>query len=616
MLCVNLVSFVVHFLNSFICMEKLQLENQYKTLCNKLIAEQNSSGFWTGQLSSSALAVAVSIVAIKLKGIPNHEERVNKGLQWLFSNVNADGGYGDTPESESNVSTSFLSYAAITFCQTKEFDGSNILKGIEGYLESQNINLKSGNISKSVLSHYGKDYTFSVPILSMLTICGMLSEEDIRKVPQLPFEFTLLPASLYRFFNMQVVSYAIPALVAVGIYTFRKKNRSNFLVKAIRNKAIKPAINKLNGLVPESGGFLEAIPLTAFVSMCLISCGYTNNPIVDKGVEFLYNQQREDGSWPIDTDLSTWVTTLSIKALGDNLFSIFNPESIDLLKQHLLKLQYKNTHPFNGAIPGGWGWTNYAGSVPDADDTPGAILALLEMYQGRDDETKAIIDGCNWLVNLQNNDGGIPTFCKGWGRLPFDQSCADLTGHTLLALIRSVDVLDYKIPALQKATFKKCIKRATIYLQKNQHRLGLWMPLWFGNQKTSDKKNPVYGTAKVAAYLQDCLKCKWIDYKLRAELQLMLTSAQNYLLKQQNSDGSWGGYQGIEGTIEETSLAICALAKRNKDACTKGFSWLEKEYNTNKLRSKPIGLYFATLWYDEKLYPLIFYIEALRRGIE
>jgi squalene-hopene/tetraprenyl-beta-curcumene cyclase len=238
------------------------------------------------------------------------------------------------------------------------------------------------------------------------------------------------------------------------------------------------------------------------------------------------------------------------------------------------------------------------------------------MYQGNDDETKAIIEGCNWLVNIQNSDGGIPTFCKGWGRLPFDSSCADLTGHTLLAITRSIDVLEDKITPPQKEKFITCIRRATIYLQKNQHRLGLWMPLWFGNQQTSDKKNPVYGTAKVSTYLLDCLKCKRIEYKLRVELQVMLTSAQNYLIQQQNGDGSWGGYKDVIGSIEETSLAICALAKKNRDACIKGYAWLEKEYSTNGLKSKPIGLYFATLWYDEKMYPLTFYIEALRRGIE
>ena len=597
-------------------MNQQQLENQYKILTQKLIEEQNNQGFWTGRLSSSALGVSVSIVAIKLKGLPNHQERVNKGLQWLYKNVNVDGGYGDTLDSESNVSTSFLCYAAITFCQTAEFDGSKVLKGIENYLEIQNISLKSGSISKSVLKYYGKDYTFSVPILSMLTICGILGEDDIKKIPQLPFELTLLPSSIYRFFNMQVVSYAIPALVAVGIYLHKRKNRSNFLVRFIRNRSINPAIKKLSGLVPESGGFLEAIPLTAFVSMCLIKSNQSDNIIVEKGISFLYKQHREDGSWPIDTDLSTWITTLSVKALGYRLGETLNKESIDKLRNHLLKLQYKTKHPFNSAEPGGWGWTSYAGSVPDADDTPGAILALLEMYEGKEAETKAIINGCNWLVNLQNGDGGIPTFCKGWARLPFDQSCADLSGHTILAITRSIEVLGDKIPSSQKKKFVRCLNRAVKYLQKNQQHNGAWLPLWFGNQNTWDKKNPVYGTAKVSIYIIDSLKCGWLDYKLRSELLLMLSLAQGYLLQQQNPNGSWGGYKDTEGSIEETSLAICALTKKDKEACSKAFEWLEKEYNTNGLKSKPIGLYFATLWYDEKMYPLTFYIEALRKSLE
>ncbi len=34
--------------------------------------------------------------------------------------------------------------------------------------------------------------------------------------------------------------------------------------------------------------------------------------------------------------------------------------------------------------------------------------------------------GLIWLLALQNRDGGWPTFCRGWGVLPFDRSGADL----------------------------------------------------------------------------------------------------------------------------------------------------------------------------------------------
>ena len=37
----------------------------------------------------------------------------------------------------------------------------------------------------------------------------------------------------------------------------------------------------------------------------------------------------------------------------------------------------------------------------------------------------------DWLIHLQNRDGGWPTFCRGWGALPFDRSGCDLTAHVL-----------------------------------------------------------------------------------------------------------------------------------------------------------------------------------------
>jgi squalene-hopene/tetraprenyl-beta-curcumene cyclase len=97
---------------------------------------------------------------------------------------------------------------------------------------------------------------------------------------------------------------------------------------------------------------------------------------------------------------------------------------------------------------------------------------------------------------------------------------------------------------------------------------------------------------------------------LLSKLAGMAEKAQGYLISQQNFDGSWGGKKGVEGTIEETSLAVSALAELNPESCSKGIEWLEKQKN---ILSSPIGLYFALLWYDEKLYPHIYMTEAYRR---
>lgn len=590
-------------------MNNSTISEKYIELRDKLIAERNYDGFWTGELSTSALSTAVSIVALKLANINSDRQRVIDGYKWLYNNINNDGGYGDTTGSVSNVSTTLLCYAAIRYCQTNE-PGISTTIAIEKWLTENGIKIDSDSITSSILGFYGKDYTFSLPILSMLNLCGVIPDSSLKKLPVLPFELTLLPASFYRFFNLRVVSYALPALIGVGIYLHTHREKGIFRHGIFRDKFIQPALEKLNSLVPKSGGFLEAIPLTAFVSMCLIASDEAGNETVTKGLGFLRIQQREDGGWPIDTDLSTWVTTLSVKALGNKISQVLDSKETAKLRDHLITHQVRTEHPFNGAKPGGWGWTNYSGSVPDADDTPGAIIALLEIYEGSKEEIRSIEDGCNWLIDLQNSDGGFPTFCKGWGRLPFDRSCADLTGHSLLALLKTADLLHNDISPELKNKIDKTISRALNYLARNQAESGSWLPLWFGNQLTDDKTNPVYGTSKICVYLGDCLKLQNNNPELLNRISQMVSKAKGYLSGQQNIDGSWGGKKGIEGTIEETSLAICALSEGYEEACMKGFIWLAKQ---GKLTPAPIGLYFALLWYHEKMYPLIYYTEALRR---
>ena len=93
----------------------------------------------------------------------------------------------------------------------------------------------------------------------------------------------------------------------------------------------------------------------------------------------------------------------------------------------------------------------------------------------------------------------------------------------------------------------------------------------------------------------------------------MVRKAHQFLLKQQNIDGSWGGKSGIEGSVEETSLSISALAEIYPEQSSRGINWL---LDRNNIKASPIGLYFAMLWYDEELYPVIYHVEALRKYIK
>lgn len=369
-------------------------------------------------------------------------------------------------------------------------------------------------------------------------------------------------------------------------------------------------------MLPESGGYLEAIPLTAFVALSLINAGYGETEVVKKSIRFLKNTQREDGGWPIDVDLSTWVTSLSVKAFRSNLDGFIHTDLQDKIADHFKLIQNNTVHPFNGTRPGGWGWTNHSGSVPDGDDTPGVILALLKL-QPKERVNKEVLAGCKWLFRLQNNDGGFPTFSKGWGKLPFDQSCSDLTGHNLLAFSSVLEIYQNELSLRQKIRLQKSFEKALQYLEKNQMEDGSWLPLWFGNQQTDGHANPVYGTAKVVTYLKDSSVHNWLPENLKQRLKVITDNGTRYLVSVQNEDGSWGGAKNIPGTMEETALAVSALASvEYLKICDAGLIWLDNFYTQYGLKASPIGLYFASLWYDEKLYPVTAYIEAISRILE
>lgn len=593
-------------------MTKEKLEIRFKELGKILVDELNEDGFWTGELSSSALGVAVSVAALHFHDPAENRKEIHLGLTWLKHNINDDGSYGDTPESPGNISTSLLVYAGIHLYSKNDSALQQLQADIASYLLLNDIDISSDKIADAILANYKKDYTFSVPILCMCALCGIPEQHAFRNIPQLPFELALIPRTFYRLLNLSVVSYAIPALIAVGIVIFKKK-KSGRLARWIRSGAEKKAIKLLERTMPESGGFLEAIPLTAFVALSLVNAEQKNSIVVEKGISFLKRTQRADGGWPIDVDLSTWVSTLSIKALGARKDEILNSAQQIKIREHLKSVQNKTVHPFNGTSPGGWGWTNYSGSVPDCDDTPGAILALLLLDMPEQVITE-ILEGATWLLELQNKDGGFPTFSRGWGKLPFDQSCADLTGHAFLAIATILNTYKDEIPGSQKRKLQKSLVKALAYLKNQQRKNGSWTPLWFGNQHTPDHANPVYGTARILCYINDALALLEENDSMLQRVQSMIISGERFLVDAQNNDGSWGGDKNVLGTIEETSLAISALQKNEFVAHREhGFVWLDHYFETYGLIPSPIGLYFASLWYDEKMYPLTAYLEALRR---
>jgi squalene-hopene/tetraprenyl-beta-curcumene cyclase len=360
----------------------------------------------------------------------------------------------------------------------------------------------------------------------------------------------------------------------------------------------------LESIQPENGGFLEATPLTSFVTMSLASMGLRDHRVTRRGATFLRASVRSDGSWAIDTNLATWTTTLAIKALAYQPAAL-SPEQRLTLREWLLGQQYRVEHPYTHAAPGGWAWTDLPGGVPDADDTPGALLALLALGTVDAPTAHAGRAGVRWLLGLQNRDGGIPTFCRGWGALPFDRSSPDLTAHTLRAWSAWLPQLD---DALKKRTLR-AIDRGLAFLKKVQRADGSWLPLWFGNEHAPDDENPLYGTTHVVFALRE-LRERGFHFP-----DELLNRGLAWLAARQNAEGGWSGAENGPASVEETALAVEALAGSAQVAAVeRGAAWLVARVEDGTWRDPaPIGFYFAKLWYYERLYPLVFTVGSLGR---
>jgi squalene-hopene/tetraprenyl-beta-curcumene cyclase len=565
--------------------DRTALADSLDAVVERLLAARDASGAWPGRLSSSALSTATAAIALALTDADRHAEAISAALDWLADHVNADGGWGDTLLSRSNLPTTLLAWSAFAAGGDPDRHVRTIGRA-RLYVQAAAGGTEPLLIARAVAALYGADRTFSVPILTACALAGRLGagREAFRHVPQLPMELGILPHAWLRRVGLPVVSYALPALIAIGLVRHRRRPRPSpgWLV---RQAATPAALRRLEAIQPADGGFLEAAPLTSFVAMSLAGAGLGEHPVARRCVDFLLRTVRSDGSWPIDTNLATWLTSLSVASLdAAGRLDRLCDEDRRRTRDWLLAQQYRTTHPYTGAAPGGWAWTDLPGGVPDADDTAGALLAIRRLGPVDEPARAAAASGVGWLMALQNRDGGVPTFCRGWGRLPFDRSSPDITAHALAALT----AWRADVPPDLAARCGAAAAAMIAYLRTAQRTDGSWVPLWFGNEAAPEQANPVYGTARVLLAVAGLEQAD--------EVETMIARGATWLASAAGEDGGWGGAPGAPPSIEETALAVEALTAVGADpsggtAVGRGVAWLaDRLHAAGPVFATPIGL--------------------------
>ncbi len=597
------------------------LLSAFQTVRHELLALRVPEGHWVGELSSSAFATAsaasaLCIVARAVKEEPRREayqQLACRSVDWLAAGQNSDGGWGDTRSSPSNPAATMLVRAAIHLAaQSQRY--ADPLARAERYFDNHDG-------LAGLRRQYGGDPTMLSAVFGTSALAGLT---DWRHVPPMAFELAWLPGRLQHPRGASA-SYTEPVRVGIGQARYFHRWPRNPLALLVRRLSVGRSLARLGRRQPPSGGFLESVPWTSFLVMGLASTGRVNHAVARRGLAFLLDTVRGDASWSIATSLSVRNTALSVNALASASGDVGALGCLDWL----LGCQRSESDPLTETPRGGWGCNDARGSLPDADDTSAALLALSVLLKSGAGAHRPRIEiaataGIRWLLALQNNDGGWPTFSRtgaaaGSRRALLDGSGPDVTAHALRALrawqywiaVRSID---------------DAIRRGMYYLGAQQRSDGSWRPLWFGNPNFPGEENPIYGTSQVLLAYRD------LD-------QIEIPRAQRgleWLMAAVDPGGGWGGgghhvpmvdESRGPSSVEETALAVEALlaapsGSRPASGCHQavldaGLRWLIRAVEESRHRQPAaIGLHLARLWYYEKVYPLAFTVSALGQAVK
>ncbi len=287
------------------------------------------------------------------------------------------------------------------------------------------------------------------------------------------------------------------------------------------------------------GGFFPGMTYGVLALRCL---GYEeSHPLVRSQLEALERLEiEEDGEMRLQPCRSpVWDTALASHALLDAGVD-HQDVPIQGAMEWLLDREIRTwgdwrTKSRSDAPGGAWCFYYRNDFYPDCDDTA-AVLALLSRIRGKargldGRRREAAARAVNWLVGMQNPDGGWGAFDRGCDReiltaIPFadhnamiDPSTPDVSSRVMAALLDAG--LD---PAGEP------IGRAIRYLLRRQERDGSWPGRWGANH--------VYGTWLALEALTPLVSRLAGNGRDRLEEPCM--RAAWWLAGFQNDDGGWG----------------------------------------------------------------------------
>lgn len=484
---------------------KIDTSEGIQRLIDRLRKDQTPDGSWAYPFETGLSTDAYMIILLRTLEI--HEEELIQGLVSRLMDKQEKNGawklFYDEPDG--NVTATVEAYYALLY---------------SGYVKKSDPKLRAAR--RFILAKGGVE-RINIFAKIMLAITGQYKWPACFPVP---VEVMLLPPSFpvhfYQFSVYGRVNLAPILLLAekkFSLRTSRSPDLSDLLLDRsdihdweVRSEwrpilsSIEQEVKRLIGLpsrlrslavdraktymlerIEPDGTLYSYYSSTFLMIFALLSLGYKKeDPLIRRAVSGLTAMKTEIGGQPHMqyTTANVWNTSLINSALQLAGVPLHDP-MVEKANRYLLERQHYKFGDWAihnpAGVPGGWGFSHINNVNPDMDDTTASLRSIARGVTDHSAFRGAWDRGVQWLLSMQNDDGGWAAFEKNvkgrWihllpvekGEFIFsDPSSADLTGRTLEFFGNYTNL----------PNDHKGMKRAARWLISNQESDGSWYGRW------------------------------------------------------------------------------------------------------------------------------------------
>lgn len=595
-------------------------------LTDKLLEKQAADGSWRFCFESGILTDAHFIIALRSLRMPGEEELIHALHRRIAVRQQPNGSWTVYPdEEEGNLSATVEAYYALLYAGLSDKSDENMLRAKQFILSRGGLRNVSSLMTQSLLASTGQQSWssfFPLPVGFML-------------VPP------IAPVHFFEFSGYGRVHLASMMLLADKAFAVRHADTPDLsdlngrglfwkeveiwvkqvasLPERVHRRAVRMAEQYMLDRIESDGMLYSYATATLPMLYALLALGYSNrHPRILQAVEGLKSYVcSTDGTLHVqNTESTVWDTALISYALQQTGLSstasaVHSASAYLLAKQHtkLGDWSRRVRHP----AAGGWGFSDSNTIHPDVDDTTAALRAIRRLAPTGAAEADAFDRGLQWVLSMQNDDGGWPAFEKNNDNpliagfpienaadAAIDPSTADLTGRTLEFLGHDAGL----------TTRHGLVSRAVRWLYDHQEQDGSWYGRW-GVCYLYGTWAALTGLAAVGAEPQSPA----------------IEKAVRWLLAKQRPDGGWGESCASDrvkryvplnrSTLVQTAWAVDALLSvhdRPIAAIDRGIDFLLHNLTRADQEDYPTGAGLPGHYYTRyRSYPYIWPLLALSR---